>query len=233
MDDHRTAPPTTHDLLLVEDLLLLLLDDTTGHIRGEGSLHLILGGAVLMELALRGRVEIGRKHVVHAVDGPPLGDPLLDDAATVVARRPRYVGTVVVEIGVRLREQVLDRLLERGLLRRERARFLGFIPTTRMPAQDLAYEAALLERVRAVLEDDAVPDARTAALVAILAASGTLPQFHPAIRWSGAVASRARRYQEGDWGAAAVGAAIAQAAAANAVIGLAVATGVIGNSQSQ
>ncbi|WP_069386016.1 GOLPH3/VPS74 family protein [Cellulosimicrobium cellulans] len=240
MADHHVTQdtPDTRDterpLLLVEDLMLLLLDDATGTIKGEGTLHWTLGGAVLMDLALRGRVETDRERTVHAVPGPPLGDPLLGDAFERVAKRPRYVGTVLAEIGPPLRARVLDRLVERGLVRRERSKLLGFIPTTRMPPQDLAHEAALLERVRAVLEDGEMPDARTAALVAILSASGTLPQFHPAVGWSNAVASRALRYQNGDWGAAAVGTAvIAQAAAVNVSIGIAVATGVIGGSQAQ
>lgn len=233
MDQHVEAG-TARDLLLVEDLMLLLLDDESGVTKGEGSLHWTLGGAVLMELALQGRVEIDRKQTVHAVPGPALGDGLLDDASARIEKRPRYVGSVLAEIGPPLRARVLDRLVERGLIRRERSKLLGFIPTTRMPAQDPAYEAALLERVRAVLEDGETPDARTAALVAILSASGTLPQFHPAIRWSNAVATRGLKYQNGDWGAAAVNiAVVAQTAAVNVSIGIAVATGVIGGSQSQ
>lgn len=232
--DHQPVEATTRrGLLLVEDLVLLLLDDETGVARGEGTLHWTLGGAVLMDLTLRGRIETDRKQTVYAVPGPPLGDPLLDDAFARIEKRPRYVGSVLAEVGPPLRAQVLDRLLERGMVRRERSKLLGFIPTTRMPAQDVAYEAALLERVRAVLEDDETPDARTAALVAILSASGTLPQLHPAIRWSNAVATRALRYQNGDWGAAAVGTAVvAQAAAVNVSIGIAVATGVIGGSRA-
>ncbi len=234
MDHQPVEAGTARDLLLVEDLMLLLLDDESGVAKGEGTLHWTLGGAVLMELALRGRVETDRKQTVYAVPGPPLGDALLDDAFARIEKRPRYVGSVLAELGPPLRAQVLDRLVERGLIRRERSRLLGFIPTTRMPAQDPAYEAALLERVRAVLEDGTAPDARTAALVAVLSASGTLPQFHPAIRWSNAVATRALRYQNGDWGAAAVGTVIiAQTAAANVSIAIAVATGVIGGSQAQ
>ncbi|OZM69995.1 GPP34 family phosphoprotein [Amycolatopsis antarctica] len=217
------------DLLIVEDLMLLLLDDKSGALKGAGTIHYSLGGAVLMELALLGRVEVDRKQSVHAVPGDPLGDPLLDSAAAQAAKRPRYVQTSLMEIGANLHAQVLDRLVERGFIRRERSKMLGFIPSTKMPAQNPAYEAELLERMRAVFEDGVKPDARTGVLAAMLAASGTLPEFHPAIRWSGKIAVRARELQESDWGSAAVNNAIVQVANAGVAVGVATAVGVIGN----
>jgi hypothetical protein len=198
--------------LIVEDLLLLLLDDRSGAPKGEAKLHYTLGGAVLMELALLGRVELDTKKRVHAVAGEPLGDSLLDQAVKKVAKRPKHVHTVLLEIGLELQSQVRGRLVERGLLRRERSKILGFIPVTRTPAQNLPYEAALLERVRTVLEDGAAPDPRTAALTAVLSASGTLSEFHPAIRRSATVTKRARDLHRGSWTSTAVNHAILLAA---------------------
>lgn len=198
--------------LIVEDLFLLLLDDRSGAPKGEANLHYTLGGAVLMELALLGRVELDPNQRVHAVAGEPIGDSLLDRAVKQVAKRLRRVHTVLLEVGLELEPQVRDRLVERGLLRRERSKVLGFIPVTRTPAQNLPYEAALLERVRAVLEDGVIPDPRTAALTAVLSASGTLPEFHPAIRRSAVVTRRARDLQKGGWSSTAVNHAILLAA---------------------
>ncbi|GAA2224723.1 hypothetical protein GCM10010413_18550 [Promicromonospora sukumoe] len=215
--------------LIVEDLLLLLLDDRTGTVRGEANVHYTLGGAVLIELALLGRVELDGKRV-HAVAGEPLGDSLLDAAAAQVAKRPKHVHTVLLDLGLDLEPQVRDRLVDRGLLRRERSKVLGLIPVTRTPAQDLPYEAALLERVRAVLEDGVPPDPRTAALTAVLSAGGTLRELHPAIPRSRAVTERARELREGTWGAAAVNQAILVAAVAS--IGGAVAEAAVGGDSS-
>nr|WP_165839496.1 GPP34 family phosphoprotein [Rhodococcus sp. Eu-32] len=136
-------------------------------------------------------------------------------------------------MGSHLRPTVLDRLEEKGMIRREKSRYLGIIATTRMLPEAPAYEASLLERVRAVLENGVTPDARTATLVALLSASGTLPEFHRSIRWGNTVASRPLQFQNGNWGATAVNLAITQIAAANAAIGLAVATGVIGGNQDR
>ena len=57
-------------MLLVEDLMLLLLDDETGTPAAAGTLPYALGGAVLVELALLGRVETDGKKVSAIGDGP-------------------------------------------------------------------------------------------------------------------------------------------------------------------
>ncbi|SNY24210.1 Golgi phosphoprotein 3 (GPP34) [Paractinoplanes atraurantiacus] len=64
--------------------MLLLLDDETGTPAAAGTLPYALGGAVLVELALMGRVETDGKKV-HAAGEGPLGDPLLQDAYDKVA----------------------------------------------------------------------------------------------------------------------------------------------------
>jgi len=203
------------DLLIVEDLLLLLLDDTSGTIAGEGTLYYTLGGAVLVELALRGEVAPDDSRTlfngirIGAVKGELPSDPLLREAYEKVAKKPRGVQELLIDIGSSLRGEVLDRLVERGFIRREKKKVLGVFPTTRMPAQRPEYEARLLERVRSVLVDGAEPDARTGALAALLSASGTLPQLHPGIPWSGAVYTRGKELEKGNWGADAVNTAIA------------------------
>jgi len=203
------------DLLIVEDLLLLLLDDTSGTIAGEGTLYYTLGGAVLVELALRGEVAPDDSRTmfngirIGAVKGELPSDPLLREAYETVAKKPRGVQELLIDIGSSLRGEVLDRLVERGFIRREKKKVLGIFPTTRMPAQRPEYEAQLLESVRSVLVDGAEPDARTGALAALLSASGTLPQLHPGIPWSGAVYTRGKELEKGNWGADAVNTAIA------------------------
>ncbi|WP_240999859.1 GPP34 family phosphoprotein, partial [Streptomyces sp. Tu 4128] len=79
---------------------------------------------------------------------------------------------LLIEIGTGLRETVLDRLVERGMVRRERKKVLGLFPATSLSAADTRHKEALLERVRAVLVDEEEPDGRTAALIGLLSASG-------------------------------------------------------------
>ncbi|MCY1141211.1 GPP34 family phosphoprotein [Actinoplanes sp. Pm04-4] len=203
-------------MLIVEDLMLLLLDDETGVPAAAGTLNYTLGGAVLVELALLGRVETdGNK--VYAVGDGPLPDPLLQEAYDKVAEKPRGAQTLLITIGSYLYQPVIDRLLERGLIRREKKRVLGIIPMTRLPAADHEHEAGLRAGIRAVLIDGAEPDARTAALIALLSGSGALPMLRPQLAWSTPVIERAKALEQGNWGADAVNTAVVRTAAAIAV----------------
>lgn len=202
------------DLLIVEDLMLLLLHDERGTIAGAGTLHYALGGAMLVELALRGAIEAeeGRAGLngpkVHAVADVPIEDPLLRSAHDEVARKTQRVQPLLLAIGGGLWEPVTDRLVERGLVRREKKRVLGVLRSTRWPAENSGHEAELLGKVRAVLEGGAHPDPRTAAVIALLSSSGALPMLDPAPKWSTRVATRAKEIERGSWGAGAVSTAV-------------------------
>ncbi|QPP07116.1 GPP34 family phosphoprotein [Streptomyces bathyalis] len=209
-----------NELLIVEDLMLLMMDDTSGVIAGEGTLYYTLGGAVLVELGLGGHVKVdgndrgltGLK--VRAASGGPLPDPMLRSAHDKVARRVRGVQGLLAEIGTGLREPVLQRLVERGMLRRESRKWLGVFTATSMRLADTRHKKALVKKVRAVLVDDVEPDARTAALVGLLSASGTLTSLHRSIPWSGKVHERAKELEQDSWGAEAVNTAVMRTMAA-------------------
>lgn len=222
-----------HDMLIVEDLMLLLLHDEHGTIAGAGNLHHTLGGAMLVELALRGAIEAGEGRAnlngpqVSAVPEVAIDDPLLRSAYDEVALKTRRVQPLLLAIGGGLREPVIDRLVERGLVRREEKRVLGVFRTTRWPAENSQHEADLLEEVRAVLEDGAHPDPRTAAVIALLSSSGALPTLHRTPKWSSRVAQRAKEIEQGSWGASAVSTAVARTAAAIAASSAAVSVSAI------
>ncbi|MEU3270460.1 GPP34 family phosphoprotein [Saccharomonospora sp. NPDC006951] len=115
-------------------------------------------------------------------------------------------------------------LLDRGLIGKERKRVLGVFPATTLPAADTRHERELRYRVRAVLEDGASPDTRTAAVTALLSASGTLPALHPSPRWSSTVCKRGKELENGNWGANADSTAVSRTAAAIAASSVAAAT---------
>lgn len=192
----QTGPdtPTPDTPLIAEDLLLLLFDPRSGTIAGEGTLFYPLAGAILTDLALRTNVEIdepallGRK--VRAIAGNPPTDPLLGEIWRRLSRKPRGVQTLLAEIGPTLRQPVLDRLVERGHIRLEARKVLGLFATTALRDGGTPHRADLVDAVRSVLVDGAEPDARTAALAALLSASGSLPALHADIPWSGAVYTR-------------------------------------------
>lgn len=212
-------------MLIVEDLALLLMDDESGTPAAAGTLHYTMGGAVLVELALAGLVEVRDRKVFVAGTAPD--DPLLRSGYEKVAEKPRSVDSLLVKIGADTWSRVVDRLVERGLVAREEKRVLGLFKMTTLPATDTGHEQEVRARIRAVLVDGETPDARTAALTALLSASGALPALRPTLAWSGDVARRAKELEQGNWGAEAVSAAVTRTAAAIAASTAAVTVAVV------
>lgn len=200
---------------LAEDVLLMLFQPKSGVIAGENILFYVLGGAVLTDLGLAGQVESrqsGRSTTLHVLGAPPT-DALMEPAWSYIAEKPRGVQTVLAAVGPRLREPVLDRMVERGHLHREsRKRLRIFTSTTMTLGSDRREE--LIGRVRATLIDGKEADVRTAASIALLSASGTLPQFDAEIPWGSDVYTRGKAYEQGDWGGAAAASAVARTMAA-------------------
>jgi hypothetical protein len=198
--------------LIVEDTLLLLFQPDSGTIAGENILFYVLGGAVLADLALAGRVqaeEHGLFTRVHAVGEDDAPDALLQPVLSSLAKKPQDVQAVLAGAGPLLREPVLDRVIARGDLHRTRSRILGLFPSTTITLGS-DRRAALIREVKGVLVDGETADPRIAASIALLSASGTLPQFHTEIPWGADVYTRAKQLESGDWGAMATSSAVAR-----------------------
>ncbi|GAB3804517.1 GOLPH3/VPS74 family protein [Micromonospora zhanjiangensis] len=190
------------DLLIVDDLMLLLMDDDGVSIQAAGTLHYALGGAVLTELALLGRIQT---HDSGVLNGPrvtpsgagPLPDPLLQSAYDTIAEKTQRVQPLLVTLGADLWRVVLDRLVDRGLLHPVRPE-----------------EAQLRARIRRILEDGEAPDPRTAAIIGLLFASGAIPSLRPPLPWTSTTVTRASEIGRGHWGSQAVATAVTRTAAA-------------------
>ncbi len=207
--------------LIAEDLLLLLLDDDKGTLTAASYPQPILGGAVLMELALTGAVEVGAKEAfwrtakVRVSAGARPADPVLVDALALVNERERAAEDLVNRLGKGLKETLTARLEQRGILERRDGRILGLFPRTTWPSVDSTHEQALRRAIEASLVQGVTPDERTGALIALLHAIG---QAHRVIDRRGMPASevkaRAKAISEGAWAAKAVKDAIAASVAA-------------------
>lgn len=210
--------PERDDLLIVDDLMLLLLDDDGASIQAAGTLYYTLGGAVLTELALLGRVEVDDTGVLNgprvtpAGEGP-LPDPLLQWAHDIVAAKTQRVQPLLVAIGADLGRKVLDRLVDRGLIQQAESRILGVFRSTKWPATDTLHEKHLRGRIRRVLEGGETPDPRTAATIGLLYASGAMPSLRPPVPWTSKTVTRAQALANGKWGPEAVATAVTRTAA--------------------
>jgi len=204
---------------LAEDLLLLLFQPGsgfrgTGTIAGESTLFYVLAGAALADLGFGEHVRTtsGRfaGTLVEAIEDRPPGDDILRSVWDYVAEKPRGVQTILAAVGPRLREPLLDRLVERGDIHRSTRKSFGLFDTQVLEGSGGDRRKDLVASVRAVLVDGAEPTPRVAALAALLSGSGTLPQFYKEIPWTSAVITRAKELEQGNWGAEAAAEAVAR-----------------------
>ncbi|WP_069388222.1 GOLPH3/VPS74 family protein, partial [Cellulosimicrobium cellulans] len=168
-------------MLILEDYLLLTLDDATGKAVVDSSYReQVAAGALLVELALLGRADLagdgdgGRVGRIVVRDASPTGNGLLDEALDVVRSKEGAKPKALVGPIAKLKPaaRAVASLADRGVLRREEGRVLGIFPTTRWPAADSRHEDAVRGDLWRVLVGGEQPGERTAALVAILAATG-------------------------------------------------------------
>lgn len=161
---------------LHDELLLLAYDDEGSAEIGNPTLDYSLAGALLMELALARRIDVVDKRVV--VTSPePVGDALADEALAAIAadEKPRKPQHWVNKLSARLRDRLLDRQVEAGVLRREKGRVLWVFPRVTYPSVGgmPVTEREARQRLRsAVARSSSGVDDRTAALCGLVLAAG-------------------------------------------------------------
>lgn len=166
---------TLPSLSLPETLLLLGFDADTGTAALDGmSLGYALAGAQLSELALAGRVAVDPESVV-VVDTTPTGDAELDELlAKIVSTRdqPRRPGHWVMRRKSKAVPLYMRRLVHTGALSSRRVRILGLIPRRIFPIVDQGLHAQAREEIEAALADPWPPEARMAARIGLVSATG-------------------------------------------------------------
>ena len=192
-------------MTLTEDLVLLLLDPGTGRaVVDSTSLDRAVGGALLLDLATRERIAAdgdGARARLCVVDAAPAGDALLD---TALARldKPLRAQKAVERLARGTRTLVLERLVERGLVRRERSRLLGVLPITTWPPVDPGPREDLRGRVAEVLLHGAQPDQHLALLISLVHAVKAEHRIVDGSRRQ--LRARAAEVAEGEWAGQAV-----------------------------
>lgn len=164
---------------LAEELLLLAYDDQTGKATGSRiGLDLGMAAAVLVDLALAGRVAYS-DGFLKVIDPTPTGDPIAD---TVLAKaaddEPHTPGQWLQRLRHRLRTRVLEDLVARGVVQDVDETQMEFIHVHRYPTTDPAYEAEIRRRLAEALTGQSMCDERTAALATLLVAT----RMEPALR---------------------------------------------------
>lgn len=169
--------------MLATDLLLLALDDERGTVLSQAAIGLDYGlaGAIVMELALRGRIDVNDDKV--STIGPVTDDALLDDALRTIATTPgknlsHWVWHLSRDLGG-LRQRLLDRLVARGTLEKRERRVLLLFHQNVYPERDARVEHDIRTRVDDALLHSQSPDAQTACLIHLAAACRITDAIYP------------------------------------------------------
>ena len=173
------------DQSLCEQLLLLLLNSDGRPVAGRTTGYL-LAGALLAELALRGRVDIaGPAEMIQPgrvlVRGTmPTGDALVDTALhRVRTHQGAEPSTVIGPLSKGTRTAVLERLTGAGIVRVSNRTVLGLFPVRSWPLVLPWHAARAKLAVQATVEHGSSPDTETAMLISLLLAGGVLHQVQP------------------------------------------------------
>jgi hypothetical protein len=178
---------------LAEELLLLAYDDQTGKATGSRiGLDLGMAAAVLIDLALAGRVAYV-DGFLQVKDTTPIGDTIADAVLTKLAGDPPHTPAQWLQrLRHRLRIRVLEDLCARGVVKDVDETQLEFIHVHRYPTTDHAFETEIRGRLTAALTSETPPDERTAALATLLCAA----RMEPALKLPPEKAEEAHRRLE-------------------------------------
>lgn len=159
---------------LPEEFILLTLDDEKGVFHDIPPLAIDYGaiGAVLMDLALQNRIDSDLEKIT-IVDPSPTGDPLYDDILTLFthdsrSHSPKYWIKELANRLQDLRQRLLIRLVDKGILKKEKHRFLWVFSHTCYPMIDETCERTVIKRIREIVLSEEIPDPRDVVLIALV-----------------------------------------------------------------
>ncbi len=162
--------------MLAKHILMLLYHPETGRpLVSSEKADLALGGALLVELAERQRIDLTEPHrvtknrTVVVVDPTQTGVDVLDEALRrISAQRSARAQVVLSKIAKGVRGQLLERLAGQGMLRYEQTKLVGIFPAGAWPAVDVQQTEELKRGLRQVLVDQRPPTRQEAAIISLL-----------------------------------------------------------------
>ncbi len=160
-------------LTLAEEIALLALHDEDGSFipLPEHALEFALTSSVIMELMLHARVDADLEQLM-LVDSTPVGDDILDPVLVALERSQETYNAhrwimVLAQEAEPLKRRVLDRLVARGVLRKEQQKFLWMLGRRRYPVIDGSEQREAKLRILNIILSDEVPDQRDVVLIAL------------------------------------------------------------------
>lgn len=170
-------------LSLTEELLLVALDDDTGRLIEllPFSLETAIAAALVMDLTLAARIDTDPAQLF-VLSAAPTGNAILDDVLARITAEPQPLSSAewlrrLAVPGPELRDRILARLVERGVLQSVEKRLLWVFKTRVYPPTSGLEEREVKSRVMTLLNSDEIPETRDAMLVGLLRATGIMERL--------------------------------------------------------
>lgn len=161
-------------LTLAEDIILLLLDDDTGKLASIDlmTLNYAMAGAVLMDLALRNKIDNDLESLIVA-DSTPTGLQMLDTYLDKISsenkeNNTRYWLTELSNYGEDIVDSALNMLVEKKIIKTEEKKILWVIGTRVYPMIDDKEEKEVKRRIIDLLMSDEIPTPQDVVLVSLM-----------------------------------------------------------------
>jgi Golgi phosphoprotein 3 len=166
---------TKSELFLHEEIMLLALRDREGTVASGTHYQYAIGGAILAELLLQGRISVEqskKKMYAKVIDSTPVGESLLDNCLAKItgAKKTAQLQTWVPRFaGVKnLKKRVAGQLCRRGILRMDEDKVLGLFTRKVYPEVDPGPERQLIAGLHnAIFSEGGEVDPRTVVLLSL------------------------------------------------------------------
>ncbi len=172
------------DLSISDQIILLALGENgVLHRPSDRQLDYAIAGTTLIDLAFQDRIDTDLQRLF-VIDQSPTGDPLLDTVLKNISAGPpdqptSYWISEIAGYAPGLRQQLINDLLARNLIRKERGRRLLVFKSERYPPVDPMTTRNLHRRLIDVLLSSEIPAPEEVALVSLASACSLLELLLP------------------------------------------------------
>jgi len=163
-------------LTLPEQLMLLALRDDKGSVLFSASTALPYGlaGAALLELFFGGKI-LQENKKIRVIDKNQIDDPVLDEALSLIGnsskdRNAKYWVENISSKVKKLKQKIIDKLIQQHILNREGHRILWFFNVDRYPTLNVVPEMEIRNKIRNIVLNGYKATEREIALLGLMKA---------------------------------------------------------------
>jgi len=166
-----------------EELIILAIDDQTNSFYRITNINInvALIGALLMDLALRKRIDVGLEGI-YVLSTEPTNDKFLDTilenlVETEAGNQPAILVGQLYNSMLHLKDKLLQSLEEKGIIKVSQCKVLWLFKKRRYPVIDQKEEEEVLSRIRKTILTDVKPEPGDMALLALLQICGLMDKI--------------------------------------------------------